>query len=144
MDEKLFRTGIIFSILYKFVIFIHVQENATFVRTSNNKKQMRFNCKYGYERDSRSTGKRIRLHPQNLDCPAFVKFYKSQRDGDIGMTSFSNEHNHPRTKELFKRYNVEIDKDDENLIETLLMGNCNPTQIKKGFKRQTQEGTYYW
>ena len=134
MDEKLFRTGIIFSILYKFVIFIHVQENATFVRTSNNKKQMRFNCKYGYERDSRSTGKRIRLHPQNLDCPAFVNFYKSQRDGDIGMTSFSNEHNHPRTKELFKRQNVEIDKDDENLIETLLMGNCNPTQIKKVLK----------
>ena len=54
---KNFSEQVLYFLFYKkFVIFNHVQENA---RTFNNKKQMRFNCKYGYECDSRSTGKRI-------------------------------------------------------------------------------------
>ena len=96
---------------------------------------MRFSCKYGYDRNTRATGKRIKLHYQYLECPAFVNFYKSQKcDVGINMTSHSNEHNHPRTDELFKKQTVEIDKDDEDLIENLLLGNCKPSQIKKVLK----------
>ena len=92
---------------------------------------MRFNCKYGYDRNVRSKGKRIKLHYQYIECPAFVNFYKSQKDGGIIMTSHCNDHNHPRTEELFWRQNVDIDEEDETLIDNLLSGNCKPSQIKK-------------
>ena len=80
---------------------------------------MRFSCKYGYDRKVRSEGKRIKLHYQYIEWPAFVNFYKSQKDGGINMTSHSNDHNHPRSEELFKRLTVDIDEEDETLIDNL-------------------------
>ena len=60
----------------KFIDDFNTRHFTNFIVLSNNKRQLVFKCKHGYDRKSQSGGKRPQQHYNNLDCEAFVRLYK--------------------------------------------------------------------
>jgi hypothetical protein len=103
---------------------------AAFTCTSNGKRQMRFLCKHHTEiRAPRGQGIRKLQRVNDLGCGARILFTK-QISGDIKLTSFSETHSHLVSEDIYRMDTDKITEADEELIRTLVSGNCQPQNIR--------------
>ena len=97
---------------------------------------MRFLCKHhSSQRPSRSSGLRSIQRVNDLNCDAKVLFYKLA-NGDIKLTSFSEDHSHRHTEEMYRLDTDKIDEKGRDLIKNLLAANCNPQNIQRRLREE--------
>ena len=105
-----------------------------FKSATNNKKSLLFTCKFGgRKRGSKCTDKRPGQHYNNIDCPARINFYKSQKQGatDMKITNVILDHNHPVSKEAYNIQNTNLNEEELEMIKDLAEAKLKPSQIKK-------------
>ena len=90
---------------------------------TNTKKSLIYHCKYAVNRDSKSKGKKVKLHTEFLGCPAKINFYKGKSNLRCTSTSVF-EHNHEVSKKLHMIENVAFTSDDTTLVHNLHLVNA--------------------
>lgn len=126
----------------QFVKEFNEKHFTNFVVETNNKRSLVFYCKHSVHRDSRSKGKREHLQYNYSGCSARIRMYKSQKPGDGGklkVTLVDVKHNHSTSKEIYDSQNINITKEEEELILTLKAANAKPSQIKKVLFEKSQK-----
>ena len=126
----------------QFVKEFNEKHFTNFVVETNNKRSLVFYCKHSVHCDSRSKGKREHLQFNYSGCSARIRMYKSQKPGDGGklkVTLVDVKHNHSTSKEIYDSQNINIAKEEEELILTLKAANAKPSQIKKVLFEKSQK-----
>ena len=101
--------------------------------------QIVFGCKYGFGRGSKCTGIRPNQHTVKNNCQAVVRFYcrgtNTSRKVCV-LTTYSEEHNHPATEEMFQQDTDQIGKEEEAVLKDMIDSNVKVRQIKNVFRRK--------
>ena len=79
-------------------------------------KKIVWSCTYGHEKPSAATDCRPIQHTKKNDCTAYIRFYcrgnKTKRDICV-LKSFSEEHNHDRSRSMHKQDADKIEDSEE-------------------------------
>ena len=72
-------------------------------------------------------------HTTKLECMAQVRFSK-RTSGEVVLTSFTSEHNHPMNKAIYLQDTPQINETCINIIETMISGKVKVSHIRNALK----------
>ena len=98
-------------------------------------KKIVWSCTYGHEKPSAATDCRPIQHTKKKDCTAYIRFYcrgnKTKRDICV-LKSFSEEHNHDRSRSMHKQDADKIEASEEiDSVKDALFLNSTAGQVQK-------------
>ncbi|CAI6346310.1 unnamed protein product [Macrosiphum euphorbiae] len=109
------RAGQIFNSYEQFFETFCEENYQPLVITDNNyKRQVTILCQHGYNRPSKSTGKRTILHYNYIGCKAKITCFKPSNSTRVKISSVNLEHNHEISRTAFgtTRMNVTGEQTD--------------------------------
>ena len=118
----------------KFVQDYQFETKCAFSTRSSTKAKvggLKWECKHGEQRRSRSKNIRPDQSTVKLGCKAHIRFYK-RADGTFKLTAFNEEHtNHDVSEQIYQQDTAKIGENRDELIGTLMEGRSKAGQIAK-------------
>ena len=128
-DRKAFNS---FEEVEDFMKAYQNQNRTAFSLRTNTKRgrgSVRWVCKHGAARKSRSLNIRPNQSTVKQGCEAYVNFYRKV-DGTYNLTTCNEEHsNHDITDEMYLQDTAKVGEEHNELIETLMEGRSKAGQI---------------